>query len=182
MGYAFGFPYPWCLPLWPENFVTEVVKTAAHLNYTTIQIWDQLIVSADEVTCEYTYRDCRSFGLYNGLDYFLVMLQDWFPEFMDAFFDNFASQLLTIIPGFADSFARARYPGGVIPEAVDQCVDTLGWLVIFEFIALSSFIYILAPIVIPLISNFFSRSANVLGALFDAMASITFVSEDPVFI
>lgn len=180
MGYAFGFPYPWCLPLWPENFVTEVVKTAAHLNYTTVQIWDQLIVSANEATCEYTYRDCRSFGLFNGLDYFLVMLQDWFPEFMDAFFDNFASQLLTIIPGFADSFARARYPGGVIPEAVDQCVDTLGWLVIFEFIALSSFIYILAPIVIPLISNFFSRAANVLGALFDAMSSITFVSEDPV--
>lgn len=181
MGYAFGFPYPWCLPLWPETFVTELVKTASHLNYTTIQIWNELIVSADEGTCDYVYRDCREFGLFNGLDYLLVMLQDWFPDFMDSFFDSSLSTTLSMLPGFADSFARVRFPGGVIPEAVDQCVDTLGWLVIFEFIALSSLVYLLAPIFIPLISNFFNRSSLVLGALAEAVISVAYVDEDPVY-
>lgn len=180
MGYAFGFPYPWCLPLWPENFVTELVKTASHLNHTTIQVWDQLIVSADEGTCEYTYRDCREFGLFNGLDYFLVMLQDWFPEFMDSFFANPISDALSMLPGFADSFARVRFPGGVIPEAVDQCVDTLGWLVIFEFIALSSLVYLLGPILIPLIFNFINRSVLVLGALYEAVFAVAYIEEDPI--
>lgn len=181
MGYAFGFPFPWCLPLWPENFVTEIVKTLAHLNYTTIQVWDQLLISADEGTCEYTYRDCREFGLFNGLDYFLVMLQDWFPEFMDSFFDSSVSSLIAMLPGFADSFARVRFPGGIIPENVDQCVDTLGWLVIFEFIALSSAVYLLAPIIFPLISNFLSRLALVIGAFTEAIVVVAYVEEDPVF-
>lgn len=181
MGYAFGYPFPWCLPLWPENFVTEIVKTMSHLNYTTIQVWDQLIVSADESTCEYTYRDCREFGLFNGLDYFLVMLQDWFPEFMDSFFDNPISSMIGMLPGFADSFARVRFPGGIIPEPVDQCVDTLGWLVIFEFIALSTAVYLLAPILFPLITNFISRISLVIGALAEAVVVVAYVEEDPVF-
>jgi hypothetical protein len=101
---------------------------------------------------------------------------------MDSFFDSSVSSLIAMLPGFSDSFARVRFPGGIIPENVDQCVDTLGWLVVFEFIALSSTVYLLAPIIFPLISNFFNRLSLVIGAFAEAVVVVAYVDEDPVFV
>ncbi len=158
MGYAFGFPYPYCLPLWPENFFTELVVLAKLANSTWPPMFENLTLSSDPDTCIIRYQDCRELGLYNGLDYFFVQLQDWFPEFMLDFYNSSLFTIYSMIPVLSESLARTRYVPDPIPDNVDTCTDLFFIATFFQVAWILTLIFTVG-------TQFWSLLAGYLGYL-----------------
>lgn len=181
MGYAFGFPWPYCLPLWPENFFTELVELAKLGNTTFPKAFENLTLTADPETCVITYKDCRSLGLYNGLDYLFVQLQDWFPDFMLDFYNSPVVTLYSMLPTIGDSLARTRYVPNPIPDDVDTCTD-LFWLALFsQVVWILTLVFLVGTQFWSLLAGYFGYLVLWGSSFADAFAVLYDQSEDTVF-
>lgn len=182
MGYAFGFPWPYCLPLWPENFFTELVTLAKLGNTTFPPFFENLTLTADPDTCIITYKDCRTLGLYNGLDYFFVQLQDWFPDFMLSFYDSTLYTLYSMLPTVGDSLVRTRYVPDPIPDDVDNCTDLFFVATFFQVAFILALVFTVGSQFYSLLAGYFGYLVLWFSALGDAWMIFQDQDDDTVYI
>ena len=154
---ARAYHYPlYCFPLITECAPTAIVNLTEQFNATFPPFWDELIISSDAGSCTAEIFDCRSAGLNNGLDYFITILQVWFPDWSATFFNSFLFTFLDLIPILSTSLNRAHFPNGV-PETVDKCLDFIGIFAIAQVFAIGALTYILGLLLFTIISNLLGR-------------------------
>jgi hypothetical protein len=169
---AYAYHYPlYCFPLITECAPQAIQNLTQQFNATFPPFWDELITAGDPATCRADFIDCRSLGLLNGLDYFVAILQSWFPTWTATFYSSFAFTILNWIPLLGTSLTRAHFPNGV-PETVDKCLDFIGIFAIAQIFAIGSLLYILGLLLFTIISNLLGRLGDT--AIFGVAMIMTF--------
>jgi hypothetical protein len=158
--YAWHYPFPYATPLIPECLPREVLAVLQLANTTFPPFFENLIVAENAEQCTVVIFDCKAVGLFNGFDYFLAIMQSWFPDWMETFYNSFGYSILALVPVLKTSLDRAHFPGGLPPTA-QTCINFIGFLAIFQMFAILAIGYILGVLLLNIVANLLSRLGDV---------------------
>jgi cysteine-rich repeat protein len=154
---AYAYHYPlYCFPMITECAPQAIQNLTQTLNSTFPPFWDDLVISGDPATCTVNVFNCKDLGLLNGFDYFIALMQKWFPSFMSTFFNSMLATVFSVIPIIGPSITRgsARFETS---ETMDECLGLISVFAIAQIFALGSLLYILGSLLLNILSNLLGR-------------------------
>ena len=155
---AYAYHYPlYCFPMITECAPRAIANLTQTLNSTFPPFWDDLVISGDAATCTATVFDCRSLGLLNGVDYFLALMQKWFPDWMTTMVGSIVATIVSVIPIVGPAITRAQTRGSGTSETMDECLGLLSVFAIAQIFAAGLLFYIVGSLLWNIISNLLGR-------------------------